>query len=135
MSDASKVFKLRQETLSPSFKGGVVTAIESDLYLKDYKFLEEPISTMPIVIYFRKNSHLVQVFNKVLDKFESSGLISYWTNLHMNYKIIKESSSYGPKPMNFKAMLGAFQIILSGWVISLTLFLLEFVKVKISSVY
>lgn len=135
LSDANEVIKLRNMTLNPSFKGGIVTAIESDLYLKDYKFLDEVVSIMPIVIYFRKNSHLVQVFDRVLDIFESSGLIRYWTNLHMNFKLkrfSKKVTSRGPTAMNIRAMFGAFQIIAFGWTISLIFFFLELMKARLS---
>jgi hypothetical protein len=39
-----------------------------------------------VMLYFPKNSYLVESFNKKLETFVTAGLIQFWASVHTNMK-------------------------------------------------
>lgn len=135
--DGEEIETLRNATLGHTFNGGVLTPIENDLYFNNdpeksytFKFLTRPLAVIPVVTYFRKNSYLVEVFDEKLEKFESSGLISYWTNLYTKRKYSKAPDSSGPKQLTVETILGSLQLLFFGWVVAFTAFVAELIHFK-----
>lgn len=97
-----------------------------------YKILDEVIVMVPIVIYFKKNSFLVEAMNEKLSVFKSAGLINYWTGNSLQSKYLKaEETNVGPRKLTVKTISGALQLTILGWIASLIAFMLEFIKFKI----
>lgn len=121
------------ETLNPSFNGGVLSTDDkvwtiNKIHRKFFtlKVLEQVITSIPIVIYFRKDSYLVEICNEKLDMFRSAGLINYWAELYLQSHYSKrQDAKIGPKMFKIKTLTGAFQIIAIGWLISFTAFAVE----------
>lgn len=125
--------RIYNKTLDASFNAGVLLTNDNvlefnKLYHKTstLKVLEEVIATIPIVVYFRKKSFLVEVFNRELGKLKSAGLIEHWTDKFMEsqYSKIKDVK-LGPKQMTVKTLLGAFQMVSFGLSLSLCTFFIE----------
>lgn len=132
--DGYEIDVLRNATLGNTFNGGVVTPLSNDLYFnKDpeksftFKFLEQPLAVLPVVNYFRKDSHLVKEFNKKLRAFKFSGLIDYWTNLYMKRKFARTKDESGPKPLTVETIIGTFQLLIFGWIVGTFTFIGEHV--------
>lgn len=128
MPATTDIIKFSEKTFDPLFKGGVVIPFESGFQAnKDnakFKLLDEVIATIPIVIYFRKNSYLVEPFNEQLRAFISAGLIDHWNRLNShNLKMTQEN--VGPKVMASENIFCAFQLAFVGWFISFIALLIE----------
>lgn len=94
--------------------------------------MDEIIAMVPVAIYFRKNSHLDEIFNKKLAILKSSGLVEYWTNNFLDQKYLKiKDEPKGPKKLNVTMLSGGFQLVILGWFSSFLLFLYEFTNVKL----
>lgn len=138
INDEELIEALRNETLRYTFNGGVVTPIVNDLYLNNdpeerinFRFFEKPLAVLPVAIYFRKHSYLVEAFNEKLYAFKSSGLIDYWVNLFFQQNNVKDSDSpAGPEQLTVEALLGAFQLMIFGWAIGLIAFIIELLYFK-----
>lgn len=134
--DEAEISRKRNGTLDSSFNGGVVSTNDivmkfNKIYHESFtlKVLEEVITALPIVIYFRKNSYLVKIFDEKLDAFKSAGLVGYWTEIHLQSQFSKlKVIKVGPKKMTVKTLEGAFQIIASGWLLSFIAFAAELVS-------
>lgn len=119
--------------MTSSFHGGVVTTedivlVFNKIHHKSFtlKVLEDVVTSIPTVVYFRKNSYLVNIFNEKLDALKSSGLIGYWAELYRQsqFSKLKEAKS-GPKVMTLKTLKGTFQIIVLGLLASILVFAVE----------
>lgn len=136
ISDEAEISRKRFETLDSSFNGGVVSTDDIVMkFNKNYhksftlKVLEEVITSLPIVIYFRKNSYLVKTFDEKLGAIKSAGLVSYWTEIHLQPQFSKlKDVKVGPKKITVKTLKGAFQIIASGLLLSFLVFVFELVS-------
>lgn len=98
-------------------------------YLKKYpekevKFLHDAFLTFPVVIYTRKNFPLLQAFDEKIKNLNSAGLINLWYQKSLQIKArVKEPES--PKKLTFHHLLGSFQILALGLLISLIVFIWE----------
>lgn len=127
-----------ERTLDPTFKGGVLVTFDLAVFLNNkkekkatYKVLEELVIVYPIVIFFRKNSHLVKAFDEKMRILKSAGIVGYWTDFYFQTKFLRmKDKPAGPKQMTIETLLGAFQLIFLGWCMSLLVFILEFANKK-----
>lgn len=91
-----------------------------------YQVCKEFYSINPIVIYFPKNSYLVESINSRLEAFSSNGLIKYWASNHMNMKYLNlKWNNTGPKQLSLENISGILQILFTGLVMSTVVFLGE----------
>lgn len=81
--------------------------------------------TVPIVIYTKKHFYLNRALNEKIDSMNVAGLIEYWYSKQFLKEIIKEEKS--PEVLTFVHLSGCFQIWAGGCVLSLTVFVAEFV--------
>lgn len=87
--------------------------------------LTEPLTTTPVVMYFRKNSFLTKRFSDMIQNMMASGLIEYWINNERNSKITSSDIQSEPKVMTMKNLLAPFILCVAGLLISTVTFLLE----------
>lgn len=122
--------KIRNE---PTFKGAFGRSLFKTLYDHQIspnntrnKILKETFLTVPIVIYTKKEFYLLDELNKKIELLKSSGLIDYWHNQEVNKGALTEHNLGGPRILRIGELLGCFQILLSGCLIGLVIFVLEF---------
>ena len=96
----------------------------------DLKFCREVFLIMPSVIFTRKNFFLLQAINDHIDNLLSSGLIKFWHDKHLYGYRKRMVSEKDPKVLNFEHLSGCFQLLGGGCLISLVVFLMEFVVIK-----
>lgn len=91
-----------------------------------FNVCNEIIMTVPVVFYLHKNSFLTDILNEKIDDLKSSGLIDYWISKYLdpNYLHLK-SSMQGPKILNFRELLGAFQLCSFGLFCATISFVIE----------
>lgn len=131
MNDTIDIYKFAERTLDTSFKGGMVMTLENDFKYKNdtqrFRLLDEIVVHVPIVMYFQKNSFLAEPFNDKLRALTGGGFIKYWNDLESE-NLRREEERHEPKKLTVKNLLGAFQFVLWGWLISTLAFLLEISK-------
>ena len=133
LSDANEQRTMRNKTLDFNFKGGVVTTHDNvyyfnKLYYKSYtyKTLDEPLSNKPIVIYFQKKSFLVESFNDKIHLYKSAGLTIHWIDKYLRPEFTKiKDAKPGPKKMTVSTLMGPFQLVVLGWILSILVFMIE----------
>lgn len=126
LPDGKFVEDFTHETLNPSFKGGMLLVFDNEnkIHVNKtyYNVLNEAIAMLPIVIYFKPNSYLVEPFNEKLSILTSSGLIHHWANPKT---VINRGIKSGPKQITLGTLFGAFMLALFGNVTALVVFLME----------
>ncbi|KAL7017007.1 hypothetical protein ACKWTF_010225 [Chironomus riparius] len=94
------------------------------------QFCREVFLIMPSVILTRKNFYLLQAINDHIDSLTSSGLIKFWHDKQLYGYRKRNVSEKDPKILNFEHLSGCFQLLGGGCLISLVVFLMEFVLMK-----
>lgn len=94
-----------------------------------HKICKEPLMTMNLVLYFRKNFYLSEELNKKIQALVSSGIIDYW--LRRLLKDFQNQEQNQPSTFNIAELAAPFTILIIGYCISFTVFLFEnFLKVR-----
>lgn len=131
--DSNTFLATQMKTLDSHFKGAVVSSVDEILYLnklhhKNYSFnaCDEVIMTVPVVFYLQKNSYLSEIFNEKIDDLRSAGLIDYWISKYLDTKYLRVIKKYsGPTKLNFRELLGAFQLFGFGLIMAIVAFVVE----------
>lgn len=114
------------QTLDTNFKGGIMITLSQVLYKNQihqksfhYQVCKEFYSMVPVVLYFPKNSYLVESLNRKLEAFATAGLIQYWASVHTNMKYLNlRFTNTGPKKLSLSHLSGIIQILIGGLVLS-----------------
>ncbi|XP_050306285.1 uncharacterized protein LOC126743299 [Anthonomus grandis grandis] len=64
--------------------------------MKYYMTMKDPIQTQYVVLIFRKNSILLPVANRIIERLVDSGIILYWTNEYSGHQdyVMKKKLQY-----------------------------------------
>jgi hypothetical protein len=86
--------------------------------------LPEILFALPVAMYFPKNHFLANEVDSKISNLHSAGIID---RLIENYLVAipKQSSSPGPKKLNFEQLTGGIYIFLGGCLIGILTFLVE----------
>lgn len=95
---------------------------------------KEFFMSVPTVIYTQKNFFLLSVLNKKIEALKAAGLIDFWQSLDLDTGILSEKEPKGPKVLTMKQIMGSFQVLFFGYVISFLSFTLEIINHKCPSV-
>lgn len=87
----------------------------------DLKFLDEYLMIFPVVIYTRRDFHLLWVLNEKIDSLNAAGLIEYWS-LSKNLRFKEDEF---PQKLSLDHLQGCFEILILGILISFTVFVCE----------
>lgn len=90
----------------------------------DAKILNEVFLTMPVVIYTRKNFHLLEALNINMEMLKNAGLVTLWYKRSLKSKM-KSKIEEPAQPLDFKKLSGCFKVVVAGWTASLIIFMLE----------
>lgn len=98
-------------------------------YSKEGFFLNicnEPVITVNIVILLKKNIWLQSTINEALDLLQSSGLVQYAINQHVDQKYFKMREQIAERQkLKIQQFSGIFRIWLIGLLISFLIFIIE----------
>lgn len=123
LPDGVFVEDFTHKTLNPSFNGGMLLVLDTEIKIHVnktyYNVLNEAIAMLPIVIYFKQNSYLVEPFSEKLDILTSSGLIHHWLNPKT---VTNRGIKSGPKQITLKTLFGVFMLALCGNTVALLVF-------------
>lgn len=133
MFNSNDYIKYQKRTLDPFFKGAIVSSNDEILYLNrlnhenfTYNACNEIILTVPVVFYIHKNSYLTEIINEKIDDLKAAGLIDYWISKYLDPKYLRlKETNHGPTKLNFKELLGAFQLFAFGVACSTFAFAVE----------
>lgn len=140
MSAAELASYIRRIREDPSFKGCISKSLPYATFLYNMKnetklnILKENFMTVPVVIYTRKNFYLLGALNEKIEEIKSSGLLEYW-----HYKGDHQSKSLNakkvPKVLTIKRLVGCFEILVWGLLLSFLSFSVEILVWKYSSYF
>ncbi|XP_070502396.1 uncharacterized protein [Chironomus tepperi] len=126
---------IMNKTLNSQFAGSVIDSISDVLYKNKikahnreplYTVCKEPFTTIPITMWFPKNSYLVEPIDEKLIWYQCSGLLQYWASFEEDSKYLSYSDeSKGPKSMSVENFSATFQIWIYACVLGFIIFLLE----------
>ena len=81
--------------------------------------------SVPISMYFPKNSYLVDLFNNLILLFHQSGLMSYWTSINEDPKYLNVKPHSERRKISIEHLSGPFQIWIGACFISIIIFGIE----------
>lgn len=123
----------------PTFKGAFALSWIRIMYASQkkpldrrYKICKQPLVTMPMVIYTKKNFYLLDALNIKIKQLQSSGLIDFWRNEKFNIRLLNIKKTRHPKALTTNQLQGSFQVWAAGCVFSTILFIVEYLFAKIS---
>jgi hypothetical protein len=130
---SSETARYQLMTLDSTFKGAVCSSIDEVIYLNEMnsknftlRISSEYLKAAQIVLLFRKNSFLVDVFNEKLSALKAGGLIDFWIANHMDPRHLKsEKLESGPSTVKLYQLSAIFIIWLVGCSVGLIAFILE----------
>ena len=83
---------------------------------------------IPVVMYFPKNSYLVEPFNMRLLWLESSGLIRWWQSNYAEMKYLASADFFsGPRSLRLSHLSSVFQIWASACITGFGIFIFELI--------
>lgn len=120
---------------SPFFDGTVVSGLNEMLLLNQrndynftFNFCKERVVGISVVLYFRKNFYLINAVNSVIRNLVSAGIVE---KLHKNYlneeKRRARKREPSPETLKIDQILGCFQILAGGYLISSLFFAAEII--------
>ncbi|CAG9802689.1 unnamed protein product [Chironomus riparius] len=126
---------IMNRTLNSQFAGSVIDSISDVLYKNKikahnreelYKVCKQPFTTIPITMWFPKNSYLVEPIDEKLIWYQCSGLLQYWASFEEDSKYLSYTDvSKGPKPMSVENFSATFQIWSFACGLGFIIFILE----------
>lgn len=81
---------------------------------------------VPIVIYSRNDFYLLEAFNKRIGVLQAAGFIEFWQYQDIERTIADDEASGHPEVLTFVQLVGSFQLLLVGYVLSVIAFVVEF---------
>lgn len=127
--------ELKPQTIDPYFNAAVTSSMEQILYFNklNHKNMtltvcREQLFTFQYGIYFRKNSFLVEGFNKKISILKSSGLINFWASDYIDSKFLKvKMRDESAKKLNVVQLLGGFEVLFIGFAFGFMALLCEII--------
>jgi len=84
---------------------------------------------MPVVIYMKKNSYLVNAVNDKIGTLRAAGLIDYWYTLSFTNNFHKKEGK-PRKVLSWDHLSGCFEIWAGGCLLSSLAFMSEFIFLR-----
>lgn len=126
---------LREKTLNPFFKGGVIQPLLEVIYLNQqnyknftYNVLREYLFDIQIVYYFPKNSYLVDALNEKMGILKSAGLVNRIMERYIDRGYVKMNQDHvGARSMNISQLSGSFEMLIIGYCSGIVIFIIELI--------
>ncbi|KAG5684262.1 hypothetical protein PVAND_013498 [Polypedilum vanderplanki] len=116
-----------------NFQAGIIFPLDDLARVsKNYTYyiLPKPLSYIPVVMYFKKNSYLIKPFSDKIQIMLSAGLIDYWIKIEENCKDVKPQKE--AKPMSLEQLSASFYICICGLLLATICFICELINHKIN---
>lgn len=124
-------------TLDSNFQGVVLSSVDHVAYRNKivsphqfYRYAKEIFATLNLCIYMNRKSCLANEINNHILQFKSNGLMQSWVNKFVDQSYLVYHPSTEPKVMGIMTILGSIQILIAGYLISLTIFIVEMLSQK-----
>lgn len=88
--------------------------------------------TVPVVMYTTKDFFLLNLFNDKIGILKAAGLIDYWEAQVVDRKLLKFKEISYPQALGWRQLVGCFQVLLFGCVISFVALVCEIIIVGIN---
>lgn len=132
MPPDKRSFYFKKVQSDPTFKGAVLRSLTMSLYVNQIKpknerfqICKEVFLNIPVVIYSLKDFYLLDEMNEEIEKLRSTGLIEYWNYEYVDKKFLKIEEVKAPSKLNFDHLLGSFEVLLCGLLLSILVFSVE----------
>ncbi|XP_070495751.1 uncharacterized protein [Chironomus tepperi] len=111
--------KLMVDVLDYNFQGTLMLKMSQVVYSNRersrkneqlYRICKEYYMSVPISMYFPKNSYLVDLFNNLILLFHQSGLMSYWTSVNEDPKYLNIKPQAERRKITMDHLSGPFKI-------------------------
>ena len=94
------------------------------------KVLKEYLLDISIVYLFPKNFHLISALNEKMGRYTASGLIYMWMERYLDRRYVNmEDPVTGPRTINVKDLKGCLELLVIGFIVSTTVFIVEMISV------
>lgn len=93
---------------------------------------KEIFVTIPIVLYTQKDFYLLNAINTQIMNLKAAGFIDFWHKQDIDKRKSNVKKSKQPKVLTMNQLLGCFQLMFGGCVMSFIVFLTELVSLKLS---
>ena len=131
--------KVREAILDPEYKGALLSSEEHTAYSnadafadKYYHHSSEVVSVFNLCIYLHRQSCLTEPINQNILKFLSNGLMEQWVRNLVDRKYLKEWKATEPKVLVNEQLLGAYELLAFGLLLSTIAFLIEIGSTRVS---
>lgn len=95
---------------------------------------KEPMVLLNLVLYYPKDFFMIKAIDDKLNLMISAGLIEHWIKSEINLRFWKTSSRKRErKQLNYSHLSGAFWIFFIGCSVSINVFILELIELKLRS--
>lgn len=119
----------------PNFKGAHLQSQFKTIYYNQIvpkelrlKMCREPLFTIQIVMYMKKNFYLLRALNGQIEYLKASGFINFWHHEFIDQRILHEKKPSNPRAITFHDLTGSFEILLIGIIISLIVLITELLR-------
>lgn len=131
-------YAMFNKLLDPEFKGALMSTKDHIAYRniisapdKFFRIAPEIISTYSIVIYMHKQTCLArQIDHKIID-LVTGGFIDLWASTFTDKKYLKRKSKSRANALTFEQLSGAFQLLITGLIICVIIFLCELMIMRV----
>lgn len=96
----------------------------------------EQLFLVPFSIFFKKHSCLISSVNQQINDYTSSGLLQSWVSHYIDSRFLskKTDEDTSPKKLAINQLIGAFQLCIFVYGLSICIFLLEVIAPHIECV-
>lgn len=110
----------------------VMYANEKNHRIFTHKTASEHFKIENLVFYYPKNFFLIEVIDEKLGVIIASGLVEHWINSIETHPWADDKPKRERKKLSLTHLCGAFYVLVTGYVISFVVFVLESMIVKLN---
>jgi hypothetical protein len=120
----------------PLFKGCYEKSEQTVLYHNQIDAVKQTICKeifmrMPVVMYAKKHFFLMPEINEQIKLLNANGLIRHWHDSNVDRRKLMSKETALPKVLKLHNLLGCFQILILGCLVSLAVFIIEVCHAKV----
>lgn len=127
----SQIPEIEKKMDNSDFKAGLLASHDRILYENrmnqnlTLNICPEVLFTLPVALYFQKNSALAAKFSKVIDMYKSNGLINYWIDEFIPENVNRKKQTKAPHALTFEKVSASFDVLIIGYFAACIAFFVE----------
>jgi hypothetical protein len=133
---------IKNNIMDSDYKGALLTSKEHVAWLNKksspeifYHFTEEVVSVFNLCIYMHRQTCLARSVNENIIKLTNSGLMESWMKAYVDTSYLKLRKDEQPKELSIEKLVGAYKLLIYGLAISLSVFIVELICVRIQCLH